>query len=57
MIVWIIKEIDFGKIGLGTADDGSIDNYKSAKENWKVMKFDHLSMGKTPHDIEMDLKK
>ena len=32
-----------GKMNLGTADDGSNNHSKESSEEWKVMKFDHLS--------------
>ena len=44
-----------GKMNSGTADDGSNNHSKEPEEEWKVMKFDHLSK-ETPHDIKTALE-
>ena len=44
-----------GKMKLETADDGSNNHSKALSEEWKVMKFDHLSK-ETPHDIKTALE-
>ena len=37
-------------------DDSINNNYKAPKEEWKVMKFDHLSRETTPHYIKTALE-
>ena len=39
---------------LGMADDSINNHTKASSEEWKVMKFDHLSK-ETPHDIKYTL--
>ena len=43
-----------GKMKLGQAYDGCNNHNKESKEDWKVMKFDHL-LKETPHAIKTDL--
>ena len=44
-----------GEMNLGAADDSINNHTKVSKEEWKVMKFDHLSK-ETFHDIKTALE-